>query len=159
MNKNKTYELIFFISNAILLISIVINLIVKFLDFTTLLAVFFFVNGLVLFIKFIFYSSDSSLYLSIFFLFSGIFLLLYSVYELSNIKLLTLLYLSNIIASFFVYINFKSKIFLYLFLSGFLLFFPIFFYTFNIIVLNIFFIFLVLCVIINLIMYFIFFKV
>ena len=70
----------------------------------------------------------------------------------------TLSFLANVMGLLALAIYFTNPKYIFSFISNFLIFFPIFFYTFKIINLRMFFLYLILCVIILIILYFIMFK-
>mgnify|MGYP004677353385 CR=1 FL=1 len=158
MNKNKFLNILFFSLNGANIIFVGLNFIYKFLDLYYVLALFLFLNSIYLLAKYIAYASDSSLFFGIMFLFGGFFLFLKTFLGLSFLELGALLLLDFSVACLFIFIFFKSIYFCYLFLSNFLIFFPIFFYSFNIIELKLFFIFVSVCVIINVILYLVLIK-
>lgn len=158
MNKNKFLNILFFSLNGANLIFIGLNLIFNFLNLYYVLALFLFLNSIYLLGKFIAYYSDSSLFFAAMFLFSGFFLIIAEKFSLNFIELSNLIFLAFIIACLFIFIFYNSIYFLYTFLSNFLIFFPIVFYTFRLIDLKLFFIFVSCCVIINVILYLLLIK-
>ena len=158
MNKNRLLNLIFFVFNISYIIFLVFNFIFNLLDLYILLSIFLFLNSIYLLIKFYAYNSDSSLFLASFLLFNSIFVLIAYFYNLSLLKLGSLIFLSSIFGFLFLALRFKSVTWLFTFLSNILIFFPIFFITFEIIDLKLFFIFLTCCVIINVALFLILFK-
>lgn len=158
MNKNKFLNILFFSLNSAFAIFMVFNFVFDFIDLYVLLALFLFLNSVYLLAKFVAYRSDSGLFFGIMSLFSAIFLVISSHFALNFLKLSNLLFLAFIISCLFIFIFFNSVYFLYVFLSNFLIFFPIIFYSFNIIDLKLLFIFVGICVIINVFLYFVLIK-
>ena len=158
MNKNKFLNILFFSLNCAILIIIIFNFIYNFISLYYVLALFLFLNCVYLFGKFMAYNSDSGLFFGTMMLFCSIFLTISEKYGLNFMQLSALIFLSFIFACFFVYYFFNSIYFFYTFLSNFLMFFPIIFYSFHVIELNLLFIFILCCVIINLILYFVIIK-
>lgn len=158
MNKNRFLNLLFFILNGANLIFIVLNFIYGFLNLYYVLALFLFLNSIYLFLKFVAYYSDSSLFFGVMFFFCGVLLLLTPKFDLSFMQLSSLILLSFTLACLFIAIFFNSIYFLYTFISNFLIFFPINFYSFHLIDLNLLFIFVSSCVIINVILYLLLIK-
>lgn len=158
MNKNKFLNILFFSLNSAIIIFAGLNFYFKVLDLQTVMALFLFLNSICFIFKFVAYSSDSSLFFGILFLLNSICLFIKVFYNLNFFEFGALCVLSFSIACLFIFIFFKSIYFCYLFLSNFLIFFPIFFYSFNIIHLKLFFIFITVCVIINVILYLVLIK-
>lgn len=148
MNKNKLVNLIFIIVTILFNIIFLLNNFLKFTSLDYIMAIFLFLISLYLFAKFIAYYSDSSIFLGTTFLFSSFFIFLSRFYNLNILATLNFIYLSILIGFLMLFIYFKSSQCLSIFINGLLLFFPILFYIFNIITLNNFFIFILICVII-----------
>ncbi len=158
MNKNRFLNILFFSLNGAFAIFLVLNFIFNFLKLEYLLALFFILNSIYLFFKFILYYSDSGLFFGSFNFLNGIFVIITTHFNLGLLKLFSFIFLSFVCSCFFIFCFFKSSYFFYAFFSGFLIFFPIIFYSFNVIDLKNFFIFISSCVIINLFLYFILIK-
>lgn len=156
MNKNQKLNLVLYILLGCYSVLVTTNIFLKFISVSLMFSVGCFVLGLYLFLKFIAYNSDSSLYLSSSLFFIGFVIYFSAISDFNIFQTLTLIYLCFVLGLFVLFIQYKSSNCLLLFISGLLLFFPIIFFAFNIINLLYFFIFLICCAIINSVVFFLF---
>lgn len=156
MNKNQKLNLLFYILLGCYFLVIAFNLFFNFIGFDKLFCIICLTFSIYLFCKFGAYNSDSSLFLGTFLIFVAVFYYIAIISNFNLFQILTLIFLSFVLSIFVLFIQYKSTKCLFVFLCGLLLFFPIIFFSFNIINLNFFFIFLFSCVIIDVTLYFLF---
>lgn len=156
MNKNQKINLLFYILLGCYFLVIAFNLFFNFISFDKLFCIICLSFSIYLFFKFSAYNSDSSLFLGTFLIFTGIFYYISIISNFNLFQTLTLIFLAFILSIFILFVQYKSLKCLYVFLCGLLLFFPIIFFSFNVISLNFFFIFLFSCVIMDVTLYFLF---
>lgn len=156
MNKNQKLNLLFYIFLGCYFLVIAFNLFFNFISFDKLFCIICLTLPIYLFAKFSAYNSDSSLFLGTNLVFVGVFYYISIISNFNLIQTLSFIFLSFILSIFVLFVQYKSIKCLYVFLCGLLLFFPIIFFSFNVINLIFFFIFLFSCVIINIVLYFLF---
>jgi len=139
MNKNQKLNLFLYILLGCYFLIITFNLFFNFISYDKLFCVICLTLAIYLFCKFEAYNSDSSLFLGTFLIFAGTFYYISIISEFSAFQTLCLIFLAFVLSVFILFLQYKSVKCLFLFLCGLLLFFPIIFFSFNIINLNLFF--------------------
>lgn len=158
MNKNKKLNLLFYILTILYVILIVVNLIFNLISTNILFCIGCAIFSIYLFCKFLAYLSDSSLFLSTLLFFIGFFYYFSFTNNFNTFQTLSFIYLAFVLGFLSLFVYFKSSTFLFIFINCFLPFFPIILFSFNLINWLYFFIFLISCVIINMFLYFLYFK-
>ena len=156
MNKNQKLNLFLYILLGCYFLVIAFNIFFNFISYDKLFCIICLTLAIYLFCKFQAYNSDSSLFLGTFLIFAGVFYYIAIISEFSLFQTFCFIFLAFVLSVFILFLQYKSIKSLYLFLCGLLLFFPIIFFCFNIININLFFIFFICCVIMSIVLYFIF---